>query len=41
MNLNRYLKKEVRSQGDIALVNRNQHFLQGDTIVLIWVAWHV
>ena len=34
------LKKEVRDQVDFLYVNRHQSFLQGDTIVLAWVARH-
>ena len=32
------LKKEVRDQVDFLYVYRHQSFLQGDTIVLAWVA---
>ena len=33
-----YLKKTVRDQVDFLYVNKHQSFLQGDTIVLAWVA---
>ena len=33
-------KKEVRDQVDFLYVNRHQSFLQGDTIVVAWVARH-
>ena len=34
------LKKEVRDQVDFLYVNRHQILLQGDTIVLAWMARH-
>ena len=32
------IKKEVRDQVDFLYVNRHESFLQGDTIILAWVA---